>query len=107
MSDILLKREEALRLYETYGVFLTPREKHLYEDYFSYDLSLSEIAENEKISRSAVSDSLNKSLAKLSAYEKKLGLEARRQEALSLLKQAQAGDEAAFAKLEEIINHGI
>lgn len=41
-------------------------------DYYNNDLSLSEIAENEKITRQAVNDNLKKGESKLLNMEKKL-----------------------------------
>ncbi len=73
MTDaILLKREEALSLFDEYGVLLTDSQQEIFSEYYLYDLSLSEIAENHSISKAAASDSLHKSLSKLQEYESKL-----------------------------------
>lgn len=71
-EDILAKREEAIELFEEYKNLLTDSQKNIFLDYYMYDLSLSEIAENNNISRAAASDSIHKSLAKLFEYEEKL-----------------------------------
>lgn len=71
------KLEKALRendLYERYQSLLTEREAEIFSSYFAYDLSLSEIAEQRKISRAAVSESLAKTAEKLEKYEKALRL---------------------------------
>ncbi len=52
-----------------YGALLTPKQYQLMEAYYFNDLSLQEIAEDEGISRQAVSDQLQRGRAKLRAYE--------------------------------------
>ena len=61
-------------LLETYGKLLTEKQFALLDDYYNNDLSLSEIAENEKITRQAVRDNLKKGENKLFEYEEKLEL---------------------------------
>ncbi len=61
-------------LLETYGKLLTQKQFSLLDDYYNNDLSLSEIAENEEITRQAVRDNLKKGENKLFEYEKKLGI---------------------------------
>ena len=41
-------------LYDYYGSLLTDRQRSYYEDYYFSNLSLSEIAENNNVSRNAV-----------------------------------------------------
>ena len=61
-------------LLETYGKLLTDKQYNLLDDYYNMDLSLSEIAENENITRQAVRDNLKKGENKLFEYEEKLGI---------------------------------
>jgi hypothetical protein len=61
-------------LLEIYGKLLTEKQYTLLDDYYNNDLSLSEIAENQKITRQAVRDNLKKGENKLLDYENKLGL---------------------------------
>lgn len=61
-------------LLETYGKLLTEKQYNLLQDYYNSDLSLSEIAENEGITRQAVRDNLKKGEYKLFEYEEKLGV---------------------------------
>ena len=61
-------------LLEIYGKLLTNKQYNLLEDYYNSDLSLSEIAENEGITRQAVRDNLKKGENKLFEYEEKLGI---------------------------------
>ena len=61
-------------LYQLYGKMLTEKQQEIIEDYYNNDLSLSEIAENNDITRQAVRDIIKKSEKKLNSYEKTLGL---------------------------------
>ena len=61
-------------LLEIYGKLLTKKQYNLLDDYYNLDLSLSEIAENEHITRQAVRDNLKKGENKLFEYEEKLGI---------------------------------
>jgi hypothetical protein len=61
-------------LLEIYGKLLTEKQFALLDDYYNNDLSLSEIAENQNITRQAVRDNLKKGENNLFEYEEKLGL---------------------------------
>ena len=61
-------------LLEIYGNLLTEKQRVLLENYYNDDLSLSEIAENDEITRQAVRDNLKKGENNLLEYEEKLGL---------------------------------
>ena len=60
-------------LNDVYGVLLTPHQREVIRNYYDYDLSLSEIAENSGISRQAVRDVIVKAVEQLKFYEDKLG----------------------------------
>ena len=60
-------------LLDIYGKMLTEKQYSLLDDYYNNDLSLSEIAENEEITRQAVRDNLKKGENNLFEYEEKLG----------------------------------
>ena len=59
-------------LCELYGKLLTEKQEEFIEDYYNNDLSLSEIAENNNITRQAVRDIIKKGEKKLFEYEEKL-----------------------------------
>ncbi len=61
-------------LLEIYGKVLTEKQYNLLDDYYNNDLSLSEIAENEGITRQAVRDNLKKGENKLFEFEEKLSI---------------------------------
>lgn len=58
----------------TYGELLTQHQREIIAQYYDYDLSLQEIAENMQISRQAALDAIKKGSDVLKNYESKLGL---------------------------------
>lgn len=61
-------------LYDFYGELLTPHQKKIYEDAIVNDLSLSEIANEQGISRQGVHDIIKRCDKALAEYEEKLHL---------------------------------
>ncbi len=61
-------------LCEFYGKLLTENQLNILDNYYNMDLSLSEIAENEGITRQAVRDIIKKGENKLFYLEEKLGI---------------------------------
>ena len=59
-------------LFGIYGKLLTEKQYELLNDYYNNDLSLSEIAENNNITRQAVNDVINKGKNKIIEIEEKL-----------------------------------
>lgn len=76
-------------LYDFYGRLLTKHQQRIYEDVVFNDLSLSEIAENEGISRQGVSDLIKRCNKSLISYEEKLGLIKKFDETKSYVKEIQ------------------
>ena len=76
-------------LYDFYGRLLTKHQQRIYEDVVFNDLSLSEIAENEGISRQGVSDLIKRCNKSLVSYEEKLGLIKKFDETKSYVKEIQ------------------
>ena len=68
------RKIEISMLLDIYGNLLTQKQFEFLDNYYNNDLSLSEIAENEGITRQAVRDNLKKGENKLFEYEEKLGL---------------------------------
>ena len=66
------KKVEISILCQIYGKLLTEKQYELIDDYYNNDLSLSEIAENNNITRQAVRDIIKKGESKLFEYEEKL-----------------------------------
>ncbi len=66
------KNVQISMLNQFYGKLLTQKQYEIIDDYYNQDLSLSEIAENNQITRQAVRDILKKGEKKLFKYEEKL-----------------------------------
>ncbi len=61
-------------LFDIYSSLLTLKENLIFKDYYQEDLSLSEIAENRNITRSAVQKTVKTVLSKLEKYENILNI---------------------------------
>jgi predicted DNA-binding protein YlxM (UPF0122 family) len=85
-------------LYDIYKNLLTEKEISNFEDYYFNDLSLKEIALNNKISRNAIFKRLKNISDKLKDYENKLGLYKKKNKINSLIK-----DEKLLEKINEIL----
>ena len=66
------KKVEISMLCDLYGKLLTEKQFEFINDYYNNDLGLSEIAENNNITRQAVRDIIKKGERKLFEYEEKL-----------------------------------
>ena len=73
----MAKNYEMAVLIDFYGEMLTAKQRDFLEYYYNDDLSLSEIAENEGITRQGVRDAIKRAEAQLFAFEEHLGLHAR------------------------------
>lgn len=73
-GDDMEKIVEQGILYDFYGELLTEHQKHIYEDVVFNDLSLSEIAKEQGISRQGVHDLIKRCDKILAGYENKLQL---------------------------------
>ena len=99
-------------LLHIYGNLLSKTQYTFADAYFSYDLSLSEIAEAHDVSRSAVEDAIKKALKKLDDYEKELKVLEKNNKILELVAKAKdlEGTEKlqALEEIERIIySYGI
>lgn len=61
-------------LYGFYGPLLTKHQQEIYEQVVYENLSLNEIAEQQGISKQAVSDLVRRATSQMKDYEKRLGL---------------------------------
>lgn len=68
------KNYEISLLLDFYGDMLTEKQQSMLNDYYNNDLSLSEIAENEGITRQGVRDAIQRAQAQLVEMEEKLRL---------------------------------
>ena len=70
----MAKNLEISLLFDFYGDMLTEKQRDVVELYYNDDLSLSEIAENEGITRQGVRDSIKRAEAQLLDMEDRLHL---------------------------------
>ncbi|MBQ7122335.1 MAG: YlxM family DNA-binding protein [Clostridia bacterium] len=68
------KNYEIAVLIDFYGEMLTAKQRDFLEYYYNDDLSLSEIAENEGITRQGVRDAIKRAETQLQEMESKLGV---------------------------------
>ncbi len=104
------KKIKISMLCEIYGKLLTEKQLEILNDYYNNDLSLTEIAENNNITRQAVLDNIKKGENKLFEFEEKLSFmektikqEKLLQEVLTELSKIE--DASSDKKIEKILNH--
>lgn len=76
----MAKNLEVAVLLDFYGDMLTEKQREFLEYYYNDDFSLSEIAENEGITRQGVRDAIKRAETQLFDMESKLGMAKRFQE---------------------------
>lgn len=87
----MAKDLDVVLLADFYGEMLTENQRKFIEYYYSDDLSLSEIAQNEGITRQGVRDAVKRAESQLYDMEKKLGFAERTRrikEALETIKES-------------------
>ena len=65
---------EVAMLFDYYGELLSKKQYKMVDDYYNEDLSLTEIAEINCISKQAVSENIKRAIKKMEGFEKKLKL---------------------------------
>ena len=91
-------------LLDVYGFALSEKQRTLTEYYYNEDLSLSEIAENEGITRQGASDLIKRSVAQLKAFEDMCHYCKNFLKLKELSVKAQKGDRKAISEIFEIID---
>lgn len=104
------KHVEISMLCEIYGKLLTEKQYELLNDYYNNDLSLSEIAENNDITRQAVRDIIKKGENKLFEFEEKLlfmkrMLDQEKQIQEILVELSKIEETSSDKKIEKILNN--
>ncbi len=87
-------------LYDYYGCLLTDKQRSYYEDHYFNDLSLSEIALNNNVSRNAVHNQLKIVIEKLDFYESNLKLYEKSKKIGKIISKL---DSKIIKELEELI----
>ena len=104
------KHVEISVLCQIYGKLLTKKQYEFINDYYNNDLSLSEIAENNNITRQAVRDILKKGENKLFEFEEKLlfmkrMLDQEKQIQAILVELSKIQETSSDKKIEKILNN--
>ncbi len=100
----MLKNLYISALLDVYGNFLGDKARILTEYYYNQDFSLSEIAENEGITRQGVRDQIKRAEAQLFALEEKCGYCKKFSRLKELSLEYTDGNQNAIDKILEIIN---
>lgn len=87
-------------LYDLYGTLLTDKQRKYFENYYFDNLSLSEISENEQISRNAIHKHINDAVTKLESLEQNLNIYKKNTKLLEFSKKL---DKDLQKELEELI----
>ena len=87
-------------LFDYYGELFTDKQKEYFTDYYFNNLTLQEIADNNKVSRNAVHKNIKDILQKLDYYEEKLNLYSNKQKIEKLIENI---DVEIKMKIEELI----
>ena len=103
------KHVEVSMLCEIYGSLLTKKQYDVLNDYYNNDLSLSEIAENNNISRQGARDLIKKGENKLFEYEEKLKImekNAKNEQTIQLIlaQLSKIQENSSDKKVEKILN---
>lgn len=92
-------------LYDFYGELLTDHQRQVYEDVVFHDMSLSEIAQEQGISRQGVHDLIKRCDKILSGYEDKLHLISKFQQTRRMVEEIhQKTREFKVTKNEKLID---
>lgn len=89
----MAKNLDVVLLADFYGEMLTENQRKFIEYYYNDDLSLSEIAQNEGITRQGVRDAVKRAEAQLFDMEKKLGFAERSRRVNEVLGEIMANTE--------------
>ncbi len=109
-GDVMESIVKQSLLYDFYGELLTGHQRQVYEDVVIHDMSLSEIAEEQGISRQGVHDLIRRCDRILAGYEEKLHLVSKFEKTRQMVQKIHeltrdfrlSGDEALIAQIEQI-----
>ncbi len=94
---------ELIELFEIYKDLLTARQKDLFTSHYLLDLSLQEIAEEEKTSRQSVFDAVKKVRGKLVEYENVLKIKAKNEQLIMVANSLKEREEKTSQTILDII----
>ena len=99
----MAKNLDVIILIDFYGDMLTEKQHAFLNYYYNDDLSLSEIAANEGITRQGVNDQIKRAVKSLNAFEEECRYCERFEQLRALASDLKAGDKKAAEKAAEII----
>ena len=100
-----MKNLKISSLLDVYGEFLSEKQRVVTEHYYNDDLSLSELAENEGITRQAVCDLIKRAEAQLLSLEEKCGYCKKFLKLKELSTAYTKGETKSLNEILEIINN--
>lgn len=111
-EDALSSRDRVVSLLEAYENLLTEKQREIMDDYYRFDLSLSEIASARDISRAGAYDAIKKSIDKLEEFEGKLQFIRKRMDICAEIQRIEAQKDEKkiledYRNLGKELTHGI
>ena len=112
IMDDIVKTIRYNTLLAIYSELLSARQKEILCDYYEYNLSISEIAENKNVSRAAVEDAIKKGTSKLEYFEEKLGVYAMKHDINEIIIKFKENNENTnvddlLEQIKKVIEYGI
>lgn len=103
--DLLDKSIELINLYDLYQNLLTTKQRDYFEQYYFSDFSITEISENQQVSRNAVHDLIKRTIQKLYDFETKMELLKQRQKRNKIIHELKdiTSKEAVLELLDELL----
>ena len=95
-------QDRLIILFDYYGELLSDSQKNYFIDYYFHNLTLSEIAENNNVSKNAVSKDLKLATSKLEDFDTKLKLIEKDKKIINLIKKE--GNEELLEKINNILD---
>lgn len=95
-------QDKLIILFDYYGELLSDSQKNYFIDYYFHNLTLSEIAENNNVSKNAVSKDLKLATSKLEDFDSKLKLIDKDKKIIKMIKET--NDEELLEKINKILD---
>ena len=95
-------QDRLIILFDYYGELLSDSQKNYFIDYYFHNLTLSEIAENNNVSKNAVSKDLKLATNKLEDYDSKLKLIDKDKKIIKVIKEE--NNEELLDKINKILD---
>lgn len=95
-------QDRLIILFDYYGELLSDSQKNYFIDYYFHNLTLSEIAENNNVSKNAVSKDLKLACSKLEDFDSKLKLIDKDKKIIKAIKEE--NNEELLEKINKILD---